>query len=73
LGEEEAVENKNNMTIFGVGERKGGGKKQKYSVIFLPNIHQLIKFLIKACHTHSNMPQKNVKEFDNNATKQNIR
>jgi hypothetical protein len=57
LGEEEAVENKNNMTIFGVGERKGGGKKQKYSVIFLPNIHQLINFLIKACHTHSNIPQ----------------
>jgi hypothetical protein len=57
LGEEEAVENKNNMTIFGVGEIKGGGKKQKYSVIFLPNIHQLINFLIKACHTHSNIPQ----------------
>jgi hypothetical protein len=29
LGEEEAAENKNNMIIFGVGERKGGGRKQK--------------------------------------------
>jgi hypothetical protein len=29
LGEEEAAGNKNNMTIFGVGERKGGGRKQK--------------------------------------------
>jgi len=28
LGEEEAAEKKN-MTIFGVGEREGGGKKQK--------------------------------------------
>jgi len=28
LGEEEAAEKKN-MTIFGVGERKGGGRKQK--------------------------------------------
>jgi hypothetical protein len=28
LGEEEAAAKKN-MTIFGVGERKGGGKKQK--------------------------------------------
>jgi hypothetical protein len=26
LREEEAAENKNNMTIFGVGERKGGGR-----------------------------------------------
>jgi hypothetical protein len=29
LGEEEAAENKNDMTIFRVGERKGGGRKQK--------------------------------------------
>jgi hypothetical protein len=29
LGEEEAAENKNNMTIFRLGERKGGGRKQK--------------------------------------------
>jgi hypothetical protein len=28
-GEEEAAENKNNMTIFRVVERKGGGRKQK--------------------------------------------
>jgi hypothetical protein len=27
MGEEEAAENKNNMTIFRVGERKGGGRK----------------------------------------------
>jgi len=27
LGEEEVAENKNNMTIFGVGEREGGGRK----------------------------------------------
>jgi hypothetical protein len=29
FGEEEAAENKNNMTIFEVGERKGGDRKQK--------------------------------------------
>jgi hypothetical protein len=29
LGEEEAAENKNDMTIFRVGERKRGGRKQK--------------------------------------------
>jgi hypothetical protein len=57
MGEEEAAENKNNMTIFRVGGRKGGGRKQKQSVIFLHNIHQLLNFLIKACHTHSNMLQ----------------
>jgi hypothetical protein len=57
MGEEEAAENKNNMTIFRVGERKGGGRKQKQSVVFLHNIHQLLNFLIKACHTHSNMLQ----------------
>jgi hypothetical protein len=28
MGEEEAAENKNNMTIFKVEERKGGGRKQ---------------------------------------------
>jgi hypothetical protein len=56
MGEEEAAEKKNNMTIFRVGERKGG-KKQKQYVIFLPNIHQLLNFLIKACHTHSNILQ----------------
>jgi len=48
MGEEEAAENKNNMTIFSVGQSKGGGRKQKQSVIFLPNI-QLLNFLIKAC------------------------
>jgi hypothetical protein len=49
MREEEAAENKNNMTIFRVGGIKGGGRKQKQSVIFLPNIHQLLNFLIKAC------------------------
>jgi len=29
LGEEEAAENKNDTTIFRVGKRKGGGRKQK--------------------------------------------
>jgi hypothetical protein len=57
MGEEEAAENKNNMTIFRVGERKGGRRKQKQFVVFLHNIHQLLNFLIKACHTHSNMLQ----------------
>jgi hypothetical protein len=49
MGKEEAAENKNNMTIFKLEERKGGGRKQKQSVIFLPNIHQLLNFFIKAC------------------------
>jgi hypothetical protein len=49
LGEDEVAENKNNMTIFRVGKTKGGGRKQKQSEIFLPNIHQLLNFLIKAC------------------------
>ena len=46
MGEEEAAENKNNMTIVKVEERKGGGRKQKQSVIFLPNIHQLLNFFL---------------------------
>jgi hypothetical protein len=46
----------------------GWGKEKEEAEIFLPNFHRLLNFLIKACHTHSNMLQYNATEFDYNAT-----